>query len=509
MKRSVAVLLSALMVLSLAGCTEKETTKKTKKSKKTTKTEDTEDTEETDKPVESTEKPTETTTEETDETTDTSDPSQKTQVPTGSEADPWETIPNNTGSSIYQWSAEDLIEWAIWDSDAVEANDAQKAAFLNPKFSPADKAFETGAYFTPTDLDLKALKLDIDAISEDTLTNAAVFCKSDSTANAYLFAFVLEAKDTASAQAIYDEILKGGLDIDRDELQKKAEESDIQYGFLEEDDEFGMIVISEEDYNMASSMYFSITEDVVVGCTYVGPYDETLYDEYYDLSYDAFYFDVDELLDDFNHPAPVKPDTTYSVTFDDRSNSVISAAKSACGAKEANDEQKTSFEEDFMDGTEELFSEGAYYTFPQDKLKDTDWGFDDLDPDDIKNATAFCKCKGNSSIQVLVMEIGDEDQAWDVFCEMTEDSLMFDEEDLKEMAGESDLKYAYSMTDDEFLLFLVSEKDYKTALGMYVKYEGTILTACVFNGDSDMEYVKEFYTFMKDAGLSDIESQMK
>ncbi|MBO4687138.1 MAG: hypothetical protein J5636_01360 [Clostridiales bacterium] len=73
MKRSIAVLLSMAMVLSLAGCSkEEETTRKSKKSKKTTKTEDTEDTDETE-PSESTDD-----TEPTDDTdpTDTSESSE-------------------------------------------------------------------------------------------------------------------------------------------------------------------------------------------------------------------------------------------------------------------------------------------------------------------------------------------------------------------------------------------------------------------------------------------------
>ena len=508
MKKTIAILLSAMMVLSLAGCTEKETTKK--KTKSTKKTEETEDPDE-DDPTTKTKKPSKTEPDETpdDTTTDTMAPTDTTPQPSTDTSDPWETITNLSESYLYGVYAEDLVEWADYDLYASQANDVQKAAYLTDNFNPADPAFKTASFYAAAvEGDLHLMTMGLNTFKEDTPLNAAIAAHCAPEDGAYVLGFVIEAKDNATAEKALNELVTGAKEMDLDSLPQKAKETDIQFAIDEGEDYFHVIVISENDYDMVTGVHYYIDENIVCGCLYTGPYSHEIFDEYYDFSYDAFDIDIDEILEE-NAPLPEKPDKSYSTSYSDRSSSVIDAAKDACGAKEATDEQKKFMIGYDMDPTDDLFKDGAYCTVDESEMGNVDLEYYEIDAADIKNATFFCKSENEETgIMTFVIEAKDEDKAWEIYVDMVKNGD-YTEDELKEFATGTDLKYAFSKSEDELLVYLISEEDYQVVMGMYFKYEGTVVTISVLNGEADSALVGEYIDYMKKAGFADIQSMMK
>ena len=190
--------------------------------------------------------------------------------------------------------------------------------------------------------------------------------------------------------------------------------------------------------------------------------------------------------------------------FKSASNKVINAAKKACDAEEADKKQKKELTGDF-DATDDVFEDGCYYTFDEDELEDTDFGFDDIDTDDVKNATAVVKSEDGSAFVCLVIELEDKDAAEDMFDEFMEMTEDMDEKELKSAAKNSDLEYGINdEKDDEYALMFVSD-DYNMASGFYFKLEGNIVYAVVYSGKPDTDLLDEFYDFMSQAKLQDME----
>ncbi|MBO4473493.1 MAG: hypothetical protein J5750_01120, partial [Clostridiales bacterium] len=162
--------------------------------------------------------------------------------------------------------------------------------------------------------------------------------------------------------------------------------------------------------------------------------------------------------------------------FKKTSDKIVKAAKSACGAEEADKKAKKSMIKNF-DPSDDAFEDGVYYEFSSDDVEDFKFELGDkkVDTDDIKNVTMFGKNEdGRSMIVAVVLEAADEGAAEDLFedaLSMTED---LDEKQLKSAAKNSDLEYNIDdESDDKFVMAVYSE-DYGMAVDYYMVREGKI-----------------------------------
>ncbi|MBO4687529.1 MAG: hypothetical protein J5636_03375, partial [Clostridiales bacterium] len=191
--------------------------------------------------------------------------------------------------------------------------------------------------------------------------------------------------------------------------------------------------------------------------------------------------------------------------FKKTSDKIVKAAESACDAQEADKKQKKKLLK--FDPTDEVFEEGAYLKLSSDDLEDIDFSMGDaeLDPDDIKNATLFAKNEDGSMLVAVVIEAGDEGTAedlYDAFMESTED---MDEKSLKKLAKNADLEYGIDDEDDNKYVMMMVYEDYGMASGMYYQRDGKVITAVIYSGSPEADLLEEFYAFMNDAKLTDME----
>ncbi|MBR5974712.1 MAG: hypothetical protein IK020_05965 [Clostridiales bacterium] len=194
-----------------------------------------------------------------------------------------------------------------------------------------------------------------------------------------------------------------------------------------------------------------------------------------------------------------------SVDFDTLSDRIIEAAKSVCDAKEADSKQKGNIITDFKptDGT---FDNGAYTRLSPGEIHDLKFnlGYETLDPEDIQNFTAFVKSEPeNTAIVVIAIEATDPDAAADMFEDML---VIADDIDAKRFSnGASDVVFNISEENDRYMFALYSEEE-DISMAYYCQIDGTVLTLIAYNGTSDTPLLTDFYDFMREAELPDMEA---
>ncbi len=181
------------------------------------------------------------------------------------------------------------------DCSAEEASKKQKKEMMSSGFEPADSVFNDGCYYTLTSDEAKNSTFGLKCVEEGDINNAFIFVKSED--DSYAITAVSEFSDKDLAGDAFDELYES-LHQDEKSLKKKAKESDIEYGVGEDSDTaYTLLVISDNDYEMATGVYMKLDGKVLTVAAYVGTPKADLYTEYLDLMFDAKLQDMEALLD--------------------------------------------------------------------------------------------------------------------------------------------------------------------------------------------------------------------
>ena len=300
MKKTIAFLLTLCMAFSAVACTKEETTKK-KKTKKTTEEVETEDPDETEK-TKKTKDPDEddpTTTTEEPTTTTTEEPTTTTEEPTTTTSEP-ATIQGGVlnGSETYNELADKMIESARKNCNAKEADATQYNRIVKETLTPRDTMFADGVYAIISGDDAT----DLSAWGFETLTNGAstngtMFCKCEGD-TAFLV-FVVEMSSENKAVELFQELYGMTGNADEQSIRDMKKGTDLQCGFLYEEDKEVALYINSASKDTCVSMYFRVDGNVVTAGVFNGTASSGICTEYNDFMKDADIVDYYDLVANF------------------------------------------------------------------------------------------------------------------------------------------------------------------------------------------------------------------
>lgn len=190
--------------------------------------------------------------------------------------------------------------------------------------------------------------------------------------------------------------------------------------------------------------------------------------------------------------------------FKSTSSKIQKAAINSADASEASKKQKKTMMSSGFEPSDDIFSDGCYYTLSSDEAKESTFGLDCVEEGDVKNAFIFVKSEEGSYVIAEVYELADKDLAQDVYDELL-GSLEVDEKSLKKKAKSSDLEYGFGEESDTKYSVLAISDEQNMATGIYLKLDGKVVTVAAYVGKADADIYTEYLDVMFDSKLEDME----
>lgn len=191
--------------------------------------------------------------------------------------------------------------------------------------------------------------------------------------------------------------------------------------------------------------------------------------------------------------------------FSSKNKKLIAAAESVFDAEELGSKEKKQLIKNSLRFDQGAFADGIYVTLEADEMekikpeKKADTGYE---PEDVKNMTLIGKEEGKSMVNVVLMELKEKDKAESLYKYLLKNIKNVK----KQLKNEDDVEYNTEEDDNKSSLIAVGGGH---AAGYYLSISGKVVTMVSYTGDEDTDLLEEFYDFMREAKLTDLEELLE
>lgn len=193
--------------------------------------------------------------------------------------------------------------------------------------------------------------------------------------------------------------------------------------------------------------------------------------------------------------------------YSSKSKKIISAAESVFDAEEASKKQMKEFKKNGITESMESLEDCIFFQYDEDNIDDLSLSDNsEFKEGDVLKATFVLKNCDEGQLMVYTVEVAEEEIAEKFLKKATKG---VSEKELKKQKKENDaLTYALEKNDNEYIV-IADYEDQGIVHAIVCQQNGKTLTAVSYSGYDDADMFDDFYEFMREAKLPDLQEMLE